>query len=346
VRDFSSGVSVSSEDFRQIAEGDGPARAERLFRAAVSAFAALSRPGKVEIAQLDDLAQPLFDAVSPEARRYAAAVLSDCAAPPPALLQRLAAQPAEIAAPLLLRSPALSETELLALALRFGAAHARVIAGRADLGARVRRRIARIAAMHAPSSAMHEKKGKPMPEAPTMSAETYRETAPPPRVEAVREQLRAMMLPASETTALRGPGQRPRPAESVSQRAACFDRLRTAALSGTPGIFAAALGDMLGLERARARSLFCGSDYFHLLAALKLLDFSAEQAFTLAAALQPGRFADTASIRLFLERFRLLEHGRAAERVAAWRACVPALLPADPALHAPGREPAMALRAS
>ena len=46
---------MSSSDFLQIASRTGKGKAERLFRAAISAFSALTRPSKREMARLEDL---------------------------------------------------------------------------------------------------------------------------------------------------------------------------------------------------------------------------------------------------------------------------------------------------
>ena len=46
---------MSSSDFRQIAVRADHGKAERLFRAAVTAFCSLTRPSRREIAQLEDL---------------------------------------------------------------------------------------------------------------------------------------------------------------------------------------------------------------------------------------------------------------------------------------------------
>src|SRR5690606_16242891 len=106
---------VTSSDFRQITIRSDAQRAERLFRASVSAFCSLPRPSRREIAQLEDLALPLFDLVSVEAKRYVAAALSECAYPPAGLFRRLCDETVDIAAPLLIRSAALSDVDLIAL---------------------------------------------------------------------------------------------------------------------------------------------------------------------------------------------------------------------------------------
>jgi len=124
---------VSSSDFRQIAIRTESGKAERLFRAAVSAFCSLTRPSRREIGQLEDLTLPLFDDVSVESRRYVAAALSECEYAPAALVRRLCEEPVDIAAPLLIRSRAVSDIDLIALIGRHGLPHARAIARRKDL---------------------------------------------------------------------------------------------------------------------------------------------------------------------------------------------------------------------
>lgn len=124
---------MSSSDFRQIAARTTAGRAERLFRAAISAFCSLTRPSRRELAQLDDLVLPLFDEVSAEGLRFAAAALCECEYAPPGIVKRLAGSPVEIAAPLLVRSRALDDVDLITLIGRHGMGHARAIARRSNL---------------------------------------------------------------------------------------------------------------------------------------------------------------------------------------------------------------------
>jgi uncharacterized protein (DUF2336 family) len=127
-----SGVAVSSV-FREIAIRTESGKSDRLFRAAVSAFTSLTRPSRREIAQLAQLTLPLIDRTSVEARRFACAVLSDSPHAPADLVQRLCEEPVETCAPLLIRSPLLSNADLVRIIGAKGAAHARVIARRGDL---------------------------------------------------------------------------------------------------------------------------------------------------------------------------------------------------------------------
>ncbi|MBL8581640.1 MAG: hypothetical protein JNL61_05355, partial [Rhizobiaceae bacterium] len=124
---------MSSFDFRQVAMRTEAGKAERLFRAAVTAFCSLTRPSRREIQQLEDLTLPLFEQVSSDSRRFVAAALSECAYPPRALVRRLCEEPVETAAPLLIRSVALTDIDLIAIIGRHGIAHARAIAARPEL---------------------------------------------------------------------------------------------------------------------------------------------------------------------------------------------------------------------
>ena len=133
---------MSSSDFRQITIKSEAQKAERLFRAAVSAFCSLTRPSRREIAQLEDLALPLFEFVSVESKRYVAAALSECPYPPAALVRRLCDESVDIAAPLLIRSTALSDIDLIALIGRHGFGHARAIGRRRSLNPTIARLVA------------------------------------------------------------------------------------------------------------------------------------------------------------------------------------------------------------
>lgn len=122
-----------SSVFREIAIRTESGKSDRLFRAAVSAFTSLTRPSRREIAQLAQLTLPLIERTSTEARRFACAVLSDSRHAPADLVHRLCEEPVETCAPLLIRSPLLSNADLVRIIGAKGAAHARVIARRGDL---------------------------------------------------------------------------------------------------------------------------------------------------------------------------------------------------------------------
>ena len=124
---------MTEADFHNIAARNDASKAERLFRASVSAFCTLTRPSRREVVQLDDLALPLYPHVSSSARRFVAAALSECEIAPPRLVDRLVNDRVDIAAPLLTRSALLTDIDLIALIGRHGLPHARAIARRPGL---------------------------------------------------------------------------------------------------------------------------------------------------------------------------------------------------------------------
>ena len=191
---------VSSFDFRQITVKGEALKAERLFRAAVSAFCSLTRPSRRDQAQLEDLTLPLFHLVSVEARRYVAAALCECPSAPATLVKRLCNETVDIAAPLLIRSGALSDFDLIALIGRHGAGHARAIARRSNLNPAIASLAAALcrkadAAQAESLAAAREAANREAPA--SVPAQTTVETAPPfgAAAENVRRKLRSVMRP-------------------------------------------------------------------------------------------------------------------------------------------------------
>jgi len=283
---------VTVSDFRDIVVRGDAGKAERLFRAAVSAFCSLTRPSRREVAQLDDLTLPLLDLVSVEARRYVAAALSECTAGPPGLVSRLADDRVDVAAPLLARSPLLSDVDLIALIGRRGIGHARAIARRAGLNPAIGHLIRALEASEAAErqSAHHDVQPAPASDAPA---------------EATRQRLRAMMR--SDTAP---------PAEAPDGDAGSFARLRDAALSGGDIAFHTALADALGIGVSATRAMVVRSAG-QLGTALRALDLPEEQAFLIAATQFAGQFARAEAIGDFIEQYRALDRTAAIEQVGA-----------------------------
>ena len=297
---------MSSQDFRQITIKSEAQKAERLFRAAVSAFCSLTRPSRREIAQLEDLALPLFEHVSVESKRYVAAALSECPYPPAALVRRLCDESVDIAAPLLIRSTALGDVDLIALIGRHGFGHARAIGRRPGLNATIARLVAVLENKVVPLRPRDAE--TPARTEPSLEAATG--VAAPDRTglaaDDIRRQLRGMMRPAPTTPATSG--------------RTVYDRLRDTALSGHPAFFQTALADALDAEFADVRDVADDPSYAWLLDALRMLDVSDEKAFLVAAALYPSLFSELPAIRLFLSRYAALSREEASERIAGWKA--------------------------
>ncbi|RWA71026.1 hypothetical protein [Mesorhizobium sp.] len=301
---------MSSSDFRQIAIRTEAGKAERLFRAAVSAFCSLTRPSRREIAQLEDLTLPLFDEVSVESRRYVAAALSECEYAPAALVRRLAEEPVEIAAALLTRSKALSDIDLIALIGRHGLPHARAIARRKELNPTIAHLIRALEKPTLVKTRPPETVTKLAP-AKAEPASTTQDRRPDPGVaeEDARRRLRSMMRPAGEGVAV-----------NLFLGQPTYVRLRETALTGNAAFFQTALADALDIDFATARSVTEQSSYAALLAALKALDLSEDRAFLIAVAVYASEFPHPQAIRLFLDRYRLLHREAALDKVRAWKA--------------------------
>lgn len=301
---------MSSSDFHQITIRGDAQKAERLFRAAVSAFCSLPRPSRREIAQLEDLALPLFEHVSVESKRYVAAALSECAYPPAALVRRLCDESVDIAAPLLIRSAALTDIDLIALIGRHGYRHARAIGRRRDLNPTIARLVATLESKVVPLRQPGRETPAPAAapaEAPSRQAAPAQAApvrAPGAAADDVRRQLRAMMQPASP---LLSTGRTP------------YDRLRDTALSGHPAFFQTALADALDIEFAAVRHKADDSQAW-LLDALRMLDITDEKAFLVTAAIFPSSFGDLESIRRFLSRYAAIDAEGARQRIAGWQA--------------------------
>ncbi len=308
---------MSSFDFRQITIKGEAQKAERLFRAAVSAFCSLTRPSRRDQTQLEDLTLPLFDLVTVEARRYVAAALSECPSAPSTLVKRLCNESVDIAAPLLIRSAGLSDFDLIALIGRHGAGHARAIARRTNLNPAIASLAAALgrkaeAARTAEAQAVQKAAD---PELPTSGpVPTTGGTAPAhgAAAENMRRKLRSVMRPQepnASSTKLSGPP---------------YPRLRDTALTGSPALFQTALANSLGLEFATAREIASPSSYSWLLTALRALDCNGEQAFLVTAAVCPKQFPQAEAIRLFLARYGEMTREIALERLAVWKSRTPA----------------------
>jgi uncharacterized protein (DUF2336 family) len=279
----------ASQDFRHIAEKGAASRADRLFRAAISAFCALTRPSRRDIIQLEELCLQLYDCVSEDSRRYVSAVLSECPAAPASLVRRLADERIEIAAPLLLKSPALQDVDLIALVGRRGASHARVIIQRKDL---------------TPATAG-------LIEQALLARQRL---AKPGIAEAAREALRDMMRPAQTADAVSSGQDGAAPTKPV------YEKLRATALTGSLSFFETALAEALEIEGNQARSIVEASDKRDLSRVLKALRLIPEQAFMLVAATFPSGFGHAQAIQSFVSRYEAISLEEAAATLRLYQA--------------------------
>lgn len=279
------GVCVSSIEFRNLTERQDPNQADRLFRAAITAFVSLTRPTRGDAVRLYDLAEPLIAQVSVDAQRFAAAALSDSAAAPAALIRLIANLPVGVSAPVIIRSPQLTEIDLIALIGRNGLTHARAIARRPNPGSRLVTLLA----------SLRDEEIRAQVRAPSDSAGSP--------ADAVRERLRAIALASSA------------PSTDGDNDRGAWRALRDTALTGAPALFQTALADLLAIRFAEATAI--ASSEPHLVMALRAIGLNAEQSFLILASQFRLRYADTASIRLFVAEYCELDPQECRHRIEA-----------------------------
>ncbi|MCO5063133.1 MAG: DUF2336 domain-containing protein [Rhizobiaceae bacterium] len=273
-------------------------RADRLLRAAVSGYCALTRQRRFDAQQLQDLAMPLVGSASRDTLRYVAAALSKCETEPPELVRELAGMSIDIAAPLLSRARTLTDADLINLIAAHGLGHAQAIARRQNLHPSIAQLIRNIE-LRRPATQRLQPAEPPAP--PELSSAE--------RLERAREKLRAIMLAA-----------RTRPTATQEDIRRAYERLRDTALSGGGAPFVAALAGSLGIDRATAWIIASDGSSAKFVLAARAIGLTEEQAYLIASALFPLRFPNAESIVSFLECFRELSLDDAGRQLDAWQA--------------------------
>ncbi len=105
--------------------------------ATVTGFEGLRHPRRTDLKQFSELFEPLFSASSDEARRQAAAALSQCQHVPQSVALQIGNAPISIAAIFLTRSVSITDATLLQIIRAQGPAHATAIARRDNLSVHV-----------------------------------------------------------------------------------------------------------------------------------------------------------------------------------------------------------------
>ena len=122
-----------TDRFRELERPQTGRLKDVVLMATVSGFESLRIPRKSDMKQFSELFEPLFLGSSSEARRQAAAALSQCPHVPEPVAALIGSMPISIAAIFLTRSRALSDRTLIAIIRQQSAAHAGAIARRAAL---------------------------------------------------------------------------------------------------------------------------------------------------------------------------------------------------------------------
>lgn len=287
-----------NSDFREIAHHGAPDKAERLFRASISAYCSLSHPTRAETSQLEDLTLPLYSSVSEDGLRFVAAALSECAAPPVELVRRLATEGVEISAPLIVRTPVLSDADLISLIAQNGVAHARVIARRKDLNPAIAALIGQIE--------MNQTKPAYVPPIPAAPASQSQESQDM-NAEDARHKLRGMMVPSRVT-------------KTGIVPANSYLRLRAAALSGDRNQVIATLSQSLDIDLETAAGMLRPDYVPVLISALRALALTGEQALLIVACSVPDYMAQPGAARELIMAFASESMTTARKRVVEYGA--------------------------
>ncbi|KQT55259.1 MULTISPECIES: DUF2336 domain-containing protein [unclassified Aureimonas] len=97
--------------FRSLEKAGGLAEFDTIVAAAVASYGAVRHPSEAKAREFADLVLPVWDRLKPETRRALGASLCHSANVPRGIVEKLLAEPIEIAAPFLLSSPVLTETD-------------------------------------------------------------------------------------------------------------------------------------------------------------------------------------------------------------------------------------------
>ena len=131
-----------SDRFRDLELSGRAGRKDAVLLATVSSFEAIAKPSRRDLKQFADLFVPLFDTVSDEARRTAAASLSRAGTVPPAVSRLILDQPIDVAAPYLVHSVSLDDQAIISAIDRHGLGHARAAARRKSVSRALRAALA------------------------------------------------------------------------------------------------------------------------------------------------------------------------------------------------------------
>lgn len=298
-------------------------KTDDLLAAAVAGFTSLTRPARYESQQFEDLALPLLETATPRARRQVSAILAQHDFAPRKLVLTLANDSIEVAAPLLLRSPILTTTDLMDITGQHGLSHARVIARRQpvdpmllpllenfdDLIIKQALDAEPVFASAVPAAEPAE------PEVQNM----HYASAPPVSKPAANIPLR--------TASHQAPKPQPLPAHDLGAlsltthlRPALAEYLIDMALLIDNNMFRTALADALDVGFARADAIIGTWPNSQLPLALKAIGLTAQDTYLILTAVLGTIHGEREQLREFVHIYRSISPEQAAAAVRHWKA--------------------------
>ncbi|WOC15231.1 DUF2336 domain-containing protein [Pseudochrobactrum sp. MP213Fo] len=318
---------MTADQFRalEIVSGSGHSahhKTDDLLAATVAGFTSLTRPGRHESQQFEDLAMPLLETASPRARRQVSAILAQHDVAPRKLVLALANDTIEVAAPLLLRSPVLTTADLADIIASRGLSHTRIIARRHPLDAMLLPVLQSFddpiieQSLNTEPLAINttvEEPAKPQAQsshyasAPPANRQEPAKTMPPLQKPAATPQsfpahdLRALALPALT---------RPSRADYMIDMALLIDT----------NLFRSALADALGVSYVRAENIIGTWPNSQLPLALKAIGLSAQDTYLILTAVLGTIHGERDQLREFVHIYRSISTEQALNAVSAWKA--------------------------
>lgn len=290
-------------------------KADDLLIAAISGYASITRPGRHDLLRLEDLAMPLIDYATAKGKRDAAIRLTQMQEAPHSLVFKLAHEPTNISAPILLRSDALSTSDLLHLIEARGIGHARIIARRPQQDALLSGLLqsfndGEIDSVLAQQNIITKQFGLEHP------VNKVPEQTNSQKLAQIHQQLNMMMRDAStdaETTEARH--LPPHQSFQVPE-----NHLIDSALLINPNFFRMALADALGVSLERAQAIIGEWPSSQLPLALKALKLSAQDCYLILTAVLGTIHGDRDSLRDFVHIYRSIKPETAQQIVDRWKA--------------------------
>ncbi|PWL19042.1 DUF2336 domain-containing protein [Falsochrobactrum shanghaiense] len=277
---------------------DSGGKADELLVAAIAAFAAITRPGRQDVQQFEDLALPLLQNASARGKRRAANALAPLDHAPRSLVLALANEPVEISAPLLLRSPLLRPADLIDMISRNGLDHARAIARRQSADPLLKD------VLRSFSDAAINRLLKLQENLETEQFEPPATAHPAPSDETGSGQMAlSLRQPFLSSGAITG-----------------ASHLINTALLIDDQIFRTALADALDLSFERADAIIGQWPDSYLPIALRALGLSASECYLIMTSVLGPIDADRDNLREFVHIYRSIDHDKAAALVRRWRA--------------------------
>lgn len=276
--------------FRSLEKAGGLAEFDTIVAAAVASYGALRHASETKARDFANLVLPVWDKLKPETRRALGAALCHSANVPRGIVEKLLAEPIEIAAPFLLSSPVLTEEDRRHLADSRDSRLRRLARETAS---------ARAPATKAPSpDAVATEPAKLAEPAPERVATDDAQTRPAPTpyqpgmaAEAVRDALRRLVQP----------GRKP-----VARRLAPADLL-DAAVEGDIAATLATLATIAGLDESTLKLIADDETGERLAVALRAIGMRDADALTVMMMLKPKIGLDVTAFDLMTRYYRSLK---------------------------------------